>query len=45
MQNLCFKLDSNLAKESVTISGDKWLMQPEPTQQSPDLPVMRDGML
>lgn len=38
-------LDSNLATESVNLSEDKWLMQPELIQQCPYFPVMRDGML
>lgn len=45
MQNLCLMLDSSLAKESVNLSEDKWLIQPELTQQCPYFPVMRDGML
>lgn len=45
MQNLHLMLDSNLVKESVNLSEDKWLMQPELIQQSPYFPVMKDGIL
>lgn len=43
MQNLHLMLDSNLARECVNLSEDKWLMQPELIQQCPY--VLRDGML